>query len=180
MMHDVVAREYARVLSRVASEEAGDLQVFFRELGANAAAMGDFRNFMNHPAITVEEKLDRLAALSRKPLGPVVVRVVADILRRRQSHLFTAVADEMEALADEARNIRTVLISSARPLSDGMQKVLIDKLTTYTRGGVKARFFVDNSLLSGLLIKIGDIIIDNSIKTDLDRLRRELMTVSST
>jgi F-type H+-transporting ATPase subunit delta len=180
MKHDVVAREYARVLSRVASGEAGEIQVFFREQGANTAVVDDFRNFLNHPAITVEEKLDRFIALSRKPLGPVVVRVLADILRRRQSHLFTAIADEMEVLADVARNIRTVLITSAQPLSDGMQKVLIDKLAAYTRGGVKARFSVDESLLSGLLIKIDDMIIDNSMKTDLERLRRELMAVSST
>jgi F-type H+-transporting ATPase subunit delta len=73
-----------------------------------------------------------------------------------------------------------VFVTSATPLADGMQKVLKDKLAAYTRGEVKARFSVDGRLMSGLLIKIGDTIIDNTVKTDLERIRRHLMAASST
>ena len=180
MRGELVAREYARVFSRVAPAEAAGLQAFFRELGRAAAADVDFRNFLNHPAITTAEKLSALKALSRQPLGEVAGRVLADILKRRITYLFFAIADEMEALADKARNIHTVSVTSATPLADGLQKALKDKLAAYTRGEVKARFSVDGRLMSGLLIKIGDTIIDNTMKTDLERIRRELMAASST
>jgi len=91
-----------------------------------------------------------------------------------------AIAEEMERLTEEANHIHVVDVTSARPLTAGHQAELSEKLAAHLGGTVKPRFTVDPSLLAGLLIKIGDTIVDNTIKTDLDHLRSKLMTISST
>ena len=93
---------------------------------------------------------------------------------------FTAIADEMERLSDEAQHIRPVLVTSASPLAEPQRETLTERLQSQLSGRVKMRFAVDGSLMAGFSIQTDDMVLDNSIRTDLEHIRRKLMTVSST
>jgi F-type H+-transporting ATPase subunit delta len=86
----------------------------------------------------------------------------------------------MDTLADEARNIVAVSVTSASALPDAVRTALAGKLAAYTGGKVKIDYLVDPTLLAGLLIRIGDRLIDNTIKTDLEHIRQKLLAASST
>ena len=180
MNGSLFAREYARVLDRLAPEERAAVQSWFSEVGKSEAEIAELKNFLNHPAISLEDKLRSLEAAAGSTFSPMVWRVVGDILKRRMTILFSSIAEEMARLADEARNIHSVFVTSASLLSEALQKELSDRLAGYLAGGVKVHYAVDPSLLSGLLVRIGDTVIDNSIRTDLEHLRRKFSAVSST
>jgi F-type H+-transporting ATPase subunit delta len=174
------AREYARLFDRLAPGERKDIQAYLSELGAAVLRLEGLRNFLDHPAIPNDDKLRALEAAAPEKFPPVVWRVVGDILKRRITFIFPLIAEEMERLTEEANDIHVVGITSAQPLSPAFQAALAEKLAARLGGTLKPRFTVDPSLLAGLLIKIGDTIIDNTIKTDLEHLRSKLMTISST
>jgi F-type H+-transporting ATPase subunit delta len=174
------AREYARVLDTLSAEEKEAVKVYFRRLHDQAEHEADVRNFLDHPAISVAEKQSSLESMASRRFSPVVGRVLGDILRRRMTSLFSEIADEMERLSDDAANIHQVAVSSASPLSDPQRHELSARLEAYCGGSVKVRFAVDRSLMAGLSIKTGDTVLDNSLRTDLKNIRRQLMTVSST
>ena len=174
------AREYARVLDRLAPAERAAIQSYFRVLGDSMERAGDLKNFFNHPAIPDAEKLRSLESIAPQRFSPVVGRVLGDIIKRRMTFLFTAIADEMERLSDEVQNIHQVVVTSATALPEGLRRKLTERMNVYLAGGVKMRFAVDGRLLAGFRIKIGDTVIDNSMRTELEHIRRKLMMVSST
>jgi F-type H+-transporting ATPase subunit delta len=180
MRERYVAREYARLLLQHAPGECAAVKSFFRAIGKVMAAEPMVAALLNHPAIPQEEKVNSLLSIAAEPLHPLVVRMLTELVKRRVTTLFAAIAEEMDTLADEARNITAVAVTTAAELPETLQKVLSDKLAAYTRGGVNVHFSTDPALFSGLLIKIGDTILDNTIKTDLERIRQKLMAVSST
>lgn len=175
-----VARVYARLLLRHAPAECAGVQSLFRSIGSLMAAEPRIAVLLNHPAVPQEVKVLALLSIAAEPPGPLVVRILTDLVRRRVIGLFAAVAEEMENLADEARNIVTVEVRSATELPKTQQKELSGMLSGYTGSGVNVHFGVNPALLSGMLVRIGDTIIDNTIRTDLERIRQKLLAVSST
>jgi F-type H+-transporting ATPase subunit delta len=180
MREQYVAREYARLLLRHAPGECATVASFFQAIGGVMAGEPQVAALLNHPAVPLDAKIQAILSIAAKPPGPLVVRILTDLVRRRVTGLFSAVAEEMKNLADEARNIVGVTVTSATRLSEALQKELSTKLAVYTGGGVNVNFSEDPALVSGLLIRIGDTIIDNTLKTDLERIRQKLMAVSST
>jgi F-type H+-transporting ATPase subunit delta len=181
MKTGLVAREYARVLTHFTEGEGAGIGLFLRSVGTAAAATPAIRHFLSHPAIPKEEKVKVLiGAAAPTTFGPVVGRVLLDLIKRGATSLFGDIADEMDRLADEKSNIRHIDVTSAAPLSPAAQAELIAALSTYTGGGVKAQFKTEPALLSGMLIKIGGTIIDNTMKMDIDHIREQLSAVSTT
>lgn len=174
------AREYARVLDHLAAGEREAVQSYFRRIHDLTEQSPQFNDFLDHPAITGDVKLRSLESMTQQRFSPVVGRVLGDIIKRRMTFLFSEIAEEMERLSDKAENVHPVLVTSASPLSEPQRKTLIARLQEYCAGKVKARFKVDAALMAGFSIQSGDTILDNSIRTDLEHIRRQLMTVSST
>lgn len=171
------AREYARVLDDLAPAERKDVQSYFRRLGDS---MGQVKIFLDHPVIPDSEKLRSLEESAPQRFSPLLGRILGDIIKRKKTFLFGAIADEMERRSDEEQNIHSVVVTSAAGLSEHLRTTLIERLGTYCAGVVKVRFAVDQGLIAGFCIKIGDTVIDNSIRTDLEHIRRKLMTAAST
>jgi F-type H+-transporting ATPase subunit delta len=180
MREQYVAREYARLLLRYEPDECAAIKSFFGEIGRAMADEPRLGSFLCHPAIPQEEKLRVLTSMAGAPPGPLVVRMLGDLVKRRIIGLFGAIAEEMDVLADEARNIVAVSVTSAAVLTDALRTALTEKLAAYTGSKVKVGFSVDPAVLSGFLIRIGDRLIDNTIKTDLEHIHQKLIAASST
>ena len=174
------AREYARLFDHLAPEERAGVKLLCTQLGDLLAASHDFRNFLNHPSIAEADKIEALKAIAPASFSDVVWRVLGDLIKRRSIDQFSAVAFEMERFADLEQNIHEVSVASAVALSEASQQSLSDQLAAYLGGGVKMHFTVDPSLLSGFLVRIGDLVLDNTIKTGLQQLQQKLTAVSST
>jgi F-type H+-transporting ATPase subunit delta len=174
------AREYARVLDRLATAERAALQSYFRGLGDSMERAGNVKTFFNHPAVPDAEKLRSLESIAPQRFSPVVGRVLGDIIKRRMTFLFGAIADEMERLLEETSRIHTVVVTSAAALPEDLRNQLTERMKAYLAGGVKMQFAADGRLLAGFRIQIGDTVIDNSMRTKLEHIRRKLMAVSST
>ena len=174
------AREYARVLDTLPAEEKEAVREYFRRLHDQAEREADLRNFLDHPAISGAEKLKFLESTALRRFSTVVGRVLGDILRRRMTFLFSEIADEMQRLSDDAAGIHQVAVTSASTLSDPQRRELTARLEAYCRGSVKVQFTVDGSLMAGISIQTGDTVLDNSLRMDFGKIRRQLMAVSST
>ena len=180
MKSSLVAREYARVLARFAEAEYPGLRSFLRSLDTAMRAEPSIRHFLNHPAIAKDEKVRCLLKAASGTPPPIMERVFLDLITRGATGLFGAIADEMDRFDAEKHNIRTVEVESAWPLASTEQEALTAKLSSYVGGKVTVSYAVNDGLISGMQIKIGDTIIDNTLKTDLEHIRQELMAASLT
>jgi ATP synthase F1 delta subunit len=174
------AREYARVLDGFAADEREAVRSYFRTLCTAAERASGLKSFLDHPAIPDADKTRFLASIAPRRFSPVVGRILGDIIKRRMTFLFSDIAEEMQRLSDESNNIHSVVVTSAAPLPERQRRTLIERLQTSLAGKVKVAFAVDRTLLAGFSIKTGGSVMDNSIQTDLEHIRRKLLTVSST
>jgi len=122
----------------------------------------------------------------RKLLGDVLggrvarsVAVFADLLlRKKRLVLLPEVAGEYEALVEKLQGIRRAHVVSAVPLVEGERSRLHTTLESYTKSKVRLTSEVDASLLGGVLVRIGDRVVDRTVRTLLDSIGAQLREAS--
>ena len=78
----------------------------------------------------------------------------------------------------EYKKIGTAFVTTAKPLSDVQKEKIVAKLLDTTNYvSFRMNYSVDESLIGGMIIKIGDRVVDSSIKTKLDGLARDLKKI---
>ena len=138
----------------------------------------DFRRFLAHPEIIKEEKLaacERIFSgrISDEMKGLLQVAVAKD----RQNDLDSILAWFIRRVKEE-RGIASVEVTSAVVLTERQKRLLEKKiLETSKARGLESSFRVDESLLGGLVIRMGDRVVDSSIRTQLEKLKRQLSKI---
>jgi F-type H+-transporting ATPase subunit delta len=171
------ARRYARAAFTVAGQ-TGDYDVWLQVLGAVAQVllMPSARTIFASPAVPATQKasaLDRIV-----PSVPPTIRSFLHILVARDR--LYEVPEILEALRDlinERRGIITAEVTTAIPLDPELERVVAQRLAAYldrTPDKVSIRAQVDPTIIGGVVARVGDQVIDDSVRGRLERLRRML------
>jgi F-type H+-transporting ATPase subunit delta len=100
------------------------------------------------------------------------------VLRRRRLELVPAIAREFRRLYNRDAGIVEATATSAAELDEREVDALRSRLEQFTGGSVELGLQVDPELLGGVLVRIGDLLIDGSVRGRLERLRRGLLAGS--
>lgn len=165
------ARRYAEALFQLA-ERDGKIEPWLRQLQATAVALGDERlvRALEDPAVPLER---REAAISAATKGaPAQVRnLLLLLVRRGRLELVPRIAAEYKRLFDRREGLTPATVTSAAPLDRGEVDAITERLRKLTGGKVELDLQVDRSLLGGLVIRLGDQLLDGSVRSRLERLR---------
>ena len=139
---------------------------------------GSVAAFLDSPQVRLPDK--------RKLLGQALegrcVRSVATftdlLLRKKRLGLLPEVTGQFEALVEKAQGIRRAHAVSATPLAEAERARLHATLESWTHSKVKLTTEVDPSLLGGALVRIGDRVIDRTVRTLLDAIGNQLYEAS--
>ena len=93
----------------------------------------------------------------------------------RERHL-GEIIEEFEALRDEKYGIVNVDVTSAIEFTPSQRKDLADELERYTRKKVRVRIAVDKAIKGGLVVRIGDTVLDASVRRQLEILRERFLS----
>jgi F-type H+-transporting ATPase subunit delta len=173
-MADVQAgRRYAQAAFGIATD-AGAVAQWRSELGdvATVLAESELAPLLADARIPVERRTDMAARVLS--VSPLVLNLAKLLIRKGRSLDARAVADAFARMADEHEGIAHAQITTAVPLSPDQLNAIAAKLTTSLGKNVQATGVVDPAILGGVIVKVGDRLVDGSIKTRLKRLRREL------
>jgi len=135
-------------------------------------------NFLVDPQIS---PADRRAALSRALAGRAMpsVRVFADLLlRTRRIRITGAVAREFRAIVERRQGLERATVVSAVPLTAGEVARLQRELEGATGGRIVLERQVDPALIGGAYVRIGDRVVDRSVKTMLEAIANQLQQTS--
>ena len=101
--------------------------------------------------------------------------IIIDKGRERE---ISAIMDYFMSRVREYKNIGLATITSAKELNDSQKKILEDKLKNTTKySDFVVDYQIDENLISGLKIKIGDRVVDSSIKTKIEEMSKNLRGV---
>jgi len=176
-----LARRYARAIIQLAQEE-GKVDLFGEELGAMARLFDEAPELfdsLRNPAVPKEKRKEIMKVIldHAKP-HPLVRNFMLLVLDRRRIEFLPDMATAYIDLADELAGKVRAKVTSAMPLDSG--KVESIKNTLQERIGKTVILeTADNSdLIAGLVAQVGNYLFDFSLRSQLQKVRKELMTGS--
>lgn len=178
MIAGSVAQRYAKALVDVAaaSHELGEVHRDLHTFANLLRERRELRQFLANPSVPRRDAAALIreigAAMAIRPLAATFLQVVLD--GGRLSGL-DAILRAYEALVDERLGRVKAVVTSAAPLDAGLQEGLRRRLGEVTGKDVYLEFRQDSTLLGGVVAQIGSRIYDGSLKTQLGRLRDELI-----
>jgi F-type H+-transporting ATPase subunit delta len=147
---------------------AGDLETLFNLWRDDA----DFRAFVADPRLdAAAQRRGAFALMERAGVGEEVRNLVGVLINNRRLGNLPAVAAAFGALLAARRGQQSAEVTSAHPLTDTQRAQIAARLTEAGYSNVKLIERVDNSILGGLIVRIGSRLYDNSIKSKLQRLQ---------
>ncbi len=176
MKNEVIARPYARALFSLA-QESGKEERVAQQLGQVLMAWdGDanLRQFIRRPEVAKAAKKE-LATRIFDDLDPITERFLGTVIEKKREDLLAAIYEEYRSLWDQSRGIVHAEVTTAVPLSEAQEKSLTDALGQATGSRVEITVKRDQSLMAGVVVRMGDRVLDGSLARRLavlgDRLR---------
>ncbi|MBC8316762.1 MAG: F0F1 ATP synthase subunit delta [Desulfobulbaceae bacterium] len=177
MKNDILARRYAKALFVVGKEE-NSLDDFvealqgFADLYTTTPEVVDGLTNRIYPAdvrIKVMEEIVKSAGVS-----PIMANFLNLLAEKGRSNVLPEIAATFQAMVDEERNICQGTVFSATELSAELQGKTKETLEKITGKQVVLKAEIDPSIIGGIIAKVGDLILDGSIKTQLEGLKESI------
>ena len=169
------ARRYAEAAFQMGKEERA-LEAWERDLATlrGLLANPELRAVAMHPAIAYSSKERVLRAVAGEQIGSEPLDLVLLMIRRGRPGGIDAMVEHFEELLRRSRGISRAEIRTALPLDDDKRAAIIDRLRELTGTKVETTEEVDESLIGGVAVRIGDTLYDASVRSRLERLRARL------
>jgi F-type H+-transporting ATPase subunit delta len=172
-----VASRYARALYQAArsAREEDKVRQELRQLHALLRTDSELAKRIEHPLVPLREKK---LSLRQKPGGgasSTFDRFLDLLLAKKRMALLPVIASYFDDIVDRENGVVKVQVRSAEPLGPEQVDDLEKRLGRALGGRAKVVPTVDNSLIAGLVVRVGDTVWDRSLKGQLQRLKDSLV-----
>lgn len=179
-MAKLVSKTYGDALFEVALEQ-DRLNEYWEEVLAVKTAMDENQELfklMGHPKIVKEEKIKLIEDIFSGKVSGELVGLLCMIVNKGHFDEVDAVFEYFIYCVKEYKNIGTAYVTTALELSKA-QRAAVEKRLLETTKYVKfeMHYAVDSALIGGMVIRIGDRVVDSSVRTKLYNLTRELSKI---
>jgi F-type H+-transporting ATPase subunit delta len=170
------ARRYAEAAFELATrDESLDQYAEGLDLAASTAGQGDALDVLRNPARPLRQRVDLVNALLANRVPEPVLKLVGLLVERGRIDRLGDVATEYRRMLDRQRGVVQAVAKTALPLTPGETSALQEKVATMTGRTVNLKVEVDESLIGGITVRVGDTLYDASVRGRLERLRERLV-----
>lgn len=169
MIDTQIGKRYAKAIYEI-SEEKNNIKENYELLNSVMVLYKtdiDFKNFIRSPLINLEEKISILKEIF-KDFSNENLEILFYILNKNRIDCIREIVTEFLKIHYAKNRILDVKAIFTRELTEEEKNKLVLQLSQKTKKEVKLEVLVDKNILGGGIIKIGDRIIDGSIRKDLD------------
>jgi len=177
---ETVAARYAEAALELTVKSPGLDDKVGNELATIAQVLQenpDLRLVLGHPAIPKEEKKAFLVTLFSKKVNDLTLILLELLTDKRRLNLLPQIASKYHELLNQRKQIVTAKLVSADPLGDKALADIKARLTEHLGKKLDLDVSVDQSLIGGYLLKLGDQVIDGSIRAKLRAIEKTLLAV---
>ncbi len=176
MIEGSLARRYSQALFEIASEQASmePVENDLRELTKFVEENAEVKDALLHPHISDKIKKDIMAELMRDDIGELTRRFFFFLIDRKRESLLPDIQREFSLKVDEARQVVEAKVASAIELTNAQLDDITKAVKKMTGKDVRIVSKVQPELIGGVMIQVGDRVIDGTIAHALDRMRLEL------
>ena len=175
-MAKLVVKRYATALFDLAASE-GALAKYEEEVKVIVKAIHDEPDFMavlQDHKVTTEDKISIVENIfTDKVSTPIVGLLVLLVNKGRQAEMLDVLEAFLERVKAESGIIKAV-VTSAIPLKETQITALKEKLEAGTKSKIELETIVDSSIIAGLVVRVGDKVVDASYKGEMQTLKKQL------
>ena len=170
-----VATRYAKSLIDLAEENKSleetrkDMELFSQTLRANH----ELQAVMSNPIIAHNKKIKILEAIFGGKVSKVTDSFFRIMVNKSRSEILYPASKEFINQYNIIKHIVRAYVTSATPLSAENKKSIIAELEAATKGTIELHTKVDPKLIGGFVLMIGDLQVDTSISSSLNRLKQD-------
>jgi F-type H+-transporting ATPase subunit delta len=175
-----IAARYATALFGLAKDASDlkNLESNVEDLGAALDASAELRDVISSPVHSRDDQANVITAVASKmKLMPIVSNTLALMASKRRLFVLPALVAQLRALIAEEKGEVTAEVTSAKAMTKTQTDKLAKAIKTRIGKDVKIDATVDESLIGGLVVKVGSQMIDTSIRSKLNSLSNVMKEV---
>ena len=179
-MAKLISKTYGEALFELAVEE-NKVDVFADEIRAILDILNqnpDFVNLLNHPKISKEEKLQVVDEVFGGKVSKEIQGFLNIIVAKERNKEIMAI---MEYFLDEVKALKGIgvcYVTTPMELKEAQKEAVVKKLIETTNfKEMEMNYQIDETLIGGMVIRIGDRVVDSSIQTKLSKLEAQLLKI---
>ena len=179
-MAKLISKTYGEALFELAVEEnkvdvlADEIRAILDILNQNP----DFVNLLNHPKISKEEKLQVVEEVFGGKVSKEIQGFLNIIVSKERNKEIMAI---MEYFLDEVKALKGIgvcYVTTPMELKEAQKEAVVKKLIETTNfKEMEMNYQIDETLIGGMVIRIGDRVVDSSIQTKLSKLEAQLLKI---
>jgi len=174
-----VARRYAQALLEIGIER-GNFDQMREQLNALATLFADsrdFRNTMLNPSIALDERKVLMKTIAeRVKLDPMVRNFTLLLLDNERFRFVQDIAQDYQELADrKAGRVRAAVTSAVKLDSTQINSIKAQLMKLTGASSIELDADVDESLIGGVVTRVGGIVLDGSVRNQLDAMRASIL-----
>lgn len=179
-MAKLVSKTYGTALFELAVEEE-KVDQFLEEIRCIIEALGsnpEFANLMMHPKISKEEKIQVIDSIFKNRICNELLGFLTLIITKDRYKDLSAILTYFLDSVKELKGIGVAYITTPLALQEEQKKQVEQKLldtTAYQE--MEMHYLIDNSIIGGMIIRIGDRVVDGSVSTKLNELQKQLLKI---
>ncbi len=176
MRQTILAQRYARALFSLGKEK-GKNESYSKTLGAIAELYKEesIENALINPLYPVEARQKVMAKIGELAKADTIMARFLDLLvEKKRADILPDIAEQMRVMVDQEQNISHGSVVSAIKLDDKLKKKIQQTLEKITGNKVILEASVDPTIIGGVIAKVGDLVLDGSIKTQLNGLKESI------
>lgn len=179
-MAKLVSKTYGDALFELAIEESKQDLLYEEALGIKALLLenDEFVKMMNHPQISREEKESVIENVFKGRVSDDMTGFLTLLVQNGRFAELESVIDYFIAKIKEYKKIGVAYVVTPLPLSDKQKSDVENKLLETTEyETMEMNYSIDESLIGGMTIRVGDRVVDSSVKSKLEKLTADLKQV---
>ncbi len=175
MLTSKVAKRYAQGLLNF-TQELGTTDTIFSEMGdvvKTIAGSRDFQNFFNSPIIDAKKKTAAAIEIF-KGFSPVTRNLIQLVIMHGRESQLQNIAQEFINKVEDLHGVQRVTLTSATPLSEeNISSILKSTSLVNHDKNFDLKSIINPEILGGYILRVGDQQVDASVRTELNKLKKE-------
>jgi F-type H+-transporting ATPase subunit delta len=138
-----------------------------------------FRRFFLSPRVLTEKKKEFIRLIFKDQFSKEVINLILLIIDKHRENLALDITQRFDNLADEVRGVESGTVITAVPLHKDDFTLLEDRIQIFSKRRITLVQKVDPSIIGGVVLWLGNHVVDGSIRYRLEMVRRDLLALKS-
>jgi F-type H+-transporting ATPase subunit delta len=176
-----IGRNYAETLLILAKKE-GQTEEWGTLIESIALAMREdqtLKTFLESPKLAAARKIELLKKALGNRVPALFLRFLETVIMKRRQMVIPAIAEEYRALIDESEDRVHAIVTVAREPGEPEKDALKRQLSRLFGKRVVPHFSINPTILGGVIVKVGDTVMDGSLRRRLASLKSRMLATAS-